>query len=87
MVDGALHLHQLPWTGMPQVLCALLQTVSISEMTTLEDMQEACDVCGDELEIGQIGICGFCAEHTSHVTRTESAPQPRRWDPLNEVTK
>lgn len=57
-------------------------------MTTLENMQEACDVCGAPLEIGQIGICGFCAEHVCHVERTEPVPPPaRRWDPLNEVSK
>lgn len=26
-------------------------------MSTLEDMVEHCDSCGEELEIGQIGLC------------------------------
>lgn len=29
-------------------------------MSTISDMQEHCDECGAELELGQIGICDSC---------------------------
>lgn len=34
-------------------------------MSTLQDMQEHCDKCSTELEIGQIGLCDECQEAAS----------------------
>lgn len=31
-------------------------------MSTLEQMTEQCDCCGDTLEIGQIGKCDDCQQ-------------------------
>lgn len=32
----------------------------------LNDMQEHCDMCGTEMEVGRIGLCDFC-QHDAEV--------------------
>lgn len=45
-----------------------------------EDMQEYCEACNEPLEIGQIGICGSCAQMAPRIIGTFTKQQ---WDGRN----
>jgi hypothetical protein len=49
-------------------------------MSTLNDMEEHCDSCGNELEIGQIGDCGDCQDDPddNDDQSQQSVPAPQR---------